>query len=68
MTHADVIRNAINKEYKVPGGSTKKDAKPQPDLVQESIKLEPLGQDRNKNRIWSIDCKSTSYPSARRAN
>jgi hypothetical protein len=65
VTYADVIRNTINKEYKVPGISAKKDAKALPDLVSGSVKLEPLGQDRNKNRIWSIDCKPATHTNAK---
>lgn len=60
-----MIRSTINKEYKVPGVGAKKDAKAQPELVSGSIKLEPLGQDRNKNRIWSIDGESTVFGGSR---
>lgn len=59
-----MIRLTINKEFKVPGVSAKKDVKSLPDLVSGSVKLEPLGQDRNKNRIWSIDCESAVVDTA----
>lgn len=64
MTHSDIIRAAINKEFKVPAAGAKKDVKNQPELVTESVKLEPLGQDRNKNRIWSLDGESACSSSS----
>jgi hypothetical protein len=54
------VRAAINKENKVPGATVKKDAKAVPTLLAdgEELKLDPLGTDRDKARIWSIDSKS----------
>ena len=60
MVHSEVIKGAINKEHKIPGTAAKKEAKGIPELVPDGalIKVEPLGHDRDKNRIWSFDSMS----------
>jgi hypothetical protein len=60
VVHSEVIKGAINKEAKIPGTAAKKEAKGIPELVPDGVfvKVEPLGHDRDKNRIWSFDSKS----------
>jgi hypothetical protein len=66
--HSEVIRAVINREFKITGAAAKKEAKGIPELVPQDqfVKLEPLGHDRDKNRIWSIDSKSTSIQTGMR--
>jgi hypothetical protein len=58
VVHSDVIKAVINKEAKIPGAAKKeKDIKGLPVPEDEVTKLEPIGNDRDKNRIWSFDSK-----------
>lgn len=53
MTHADNIRGIIHKEYKISDSKAKK-----VDGLDSSIVTVPLGQDRDKARIWAFDSRS----------
>ena len=55
VSHADPIRAIIHKEYKISDSK----AKNAPG-IDTSIVSVPLGQDRNKARIWSFDSESES--------
>jgi hypothetical protein len=50
VTHADAIRGIIGKEYKLNDNATKASAG-----LETSIVTTPLGQDRDKARIWALD-------------
>jgi hypothetical protein len=55
VVHADVIRAVINNEAKIPPTKKEKEIKGLPVSDAEIVKVEPLGHDRDKNRIWSFD-------------
>lgn len=55
MTLSDPIRSIINRANKV---SESKGRKIGEQVVDMEILTEPLGQDRDKNRIWSFDGRS----------
>ena len=55
MVHADVIRAVINNEAKIPPTKKEKEIKGLPVTDPEIVKIEPLGHDRDKTRIWSFD-------------
>ncbi|KAK4684593.1 hypothetical protein P7C73_g5580, partial [Tremellales sp. Uapishka_1] len=60
VSHAEAIRNIVNTEFKV-GISNAKRAPA--DLAENSILTEPLGNDRDKNRIWAFDASGRIYKS-----
>jgi hypothetical protein len=62
VVHSDVIRAVINIEHKTPSTKKEKEIKGLPVTEDTPVKLEPLGNNRDKNRIWSFDSKTT-YPS-----
>ena len=55
MVHSDVIRAVINNEAKIPPTKKEKEIKGLPVTDPEIVKIEPLGHDRDKTRIWSFD-------------
>lgn len=59
MVHSDVIRAVINIEHKTPSTKKEKEIKGLPVTEDTPVKLEPLGNDRDKNRIWSFDSTSS---------
>lgn len=61
MVHSDVIRAVINNEAKIPATKKEKEIKLLPVPDDTPVKLEPLGTDRDKNRIWSFDGKTHLY-------
>jgi len=50
VTHADNIRGIIHKEFKITDSKAKK-----VDGLDSSIITVPLGQDRDKARVWAFD-------------
>ena len=58
MVHSDVIRAVINIEHKMPTAKKDKEMKGLPVTDDAKVQLDPLGLDRDKNRIWSFDSKS----------
>jgi hypothetical protein len=62
VVHADVIRAVINNEAKIPPTKKEKEIKGLPVSDAEIVKVEPLGHDRDKNRIWSFDGMSQLAP------
>jgi hypothetical protein len=63
VVHSDVIRAVINNEAKIPPTKKEKEIKGLPVTDPEIVKVEPLGHDRDKNRIWSFDGMSILLPS-----
>jgi hypothetical protein len=61
VVHSDVIRAVINNEHKIAPTKKEKEIKGLPVTDEEVVKLEPLGHDRDKNRIWSFDSKSHPF-------
>lgn len=57
MAHAESIKPIINIEYKLDAKGAKKvtTATTTTNDPEESIVTIPLGQDRDKNRIWAFD-------------
>jgi len=55
VVHSDVIRAVINNEAKIPPTKKEKEIKGLPVTDPETVKIEPLGHDRDKTRIWSFD-------------
>ena len=51
MVYSEPIRTIINREFRVGEPKGKKHAID----MEWSVATEPLGQDRDKNRIWSLD-------------
>ena len=62
MVHSDVIRAVINNEAKIPPTKKEKEIKGLPVTDPDIVKVEPLGHDRDKNRIWSFDGMSQLLP------
>ncbi|EIW67671.1 hypothetical protein TREMEDRAFT_14561, partial [Tremella mesenterica DSM 1558] len=60
LVHADNIRTIINRKYRI-GETGRKKAEPH--IEEADILIEPLGLDRNKNRIWSLDSSGRLYKS-----
>lgn len=67
VSHSDVIREKIKDAQAKKDEANKKKPKrknPEPEAEEEKadkgaeIWIEPIGLDRNKNRIWSIDSQS----------
>jgi hypothetical protein len=54
VTHSETIRAIINADNNV---STAKQQK-MVTVPEGGTKVEPLGMDRSKNRIWQLDCES----------
>ena len=55
VTHAESIRTVINREFKVGDGKGTKKPPVEPIEDGETIVTNPLGQDRDKQRIWALD-------------
>lgn len=56
MAHAESIKPIINIEYKLDAkGAKKVTTATTANDPEESIVTIPLGQDRDKNRIWAFD-------------
>ena len=55
MTLSDPIRSVINRVNRV---SDPKSRKAVQEVIESDILTEPLGQDRDKFRIWSFDGRS----------
>lgn len=60
VTHSEHIRTIINNAKRGPEAKAKKGTaskRPQQDEAP-SISIEPLGQNRNRQRIWALDGRS----------
>jgi hypothetical protein len=54
VTHAETIRAIINADNNVSSSKAQKAVT----VPEGGTKVEPIGVDRNKNRIWHLDCES----------
>jgi hypothetical protein len=53
VTHAETIRAIINADNNVSSSKAQKAVT----VPEGGTKVEPIGMDRNKNRIWHLDCE-----------
>lgn len=68
VTHSEHIRAIINNAKRGPEIKPKKGTASKKPLQDEapSISIEPLGQNRNRQRIWALDGRFAPCPCTRR--
>jgi hypothetical protein len=56
VTHSETIREKIKEQMAI-SSAAKRSAEQMEKDALTAIKLEPIGMDRNKKRVWSLDGK-----------